>query len=230
MKNHGLTTDVKIQGRSLIRDNAWNTLCLPFDVNSFEGTPLENAKVNTLSSSSFDDITGTLTLNFGTATSIEAGKPYLIKWTTPGKAIKDPIFLDVTINSQVKNIKTDAVTFCGTFDPVQLKTNDRTMLYIGDYDMLYYPTEDVDVNSFRAYFKLADGITAGDPIDPQSGFVHAFQLNFGDESETSGIENAQWTMDNGQSESWFDLSGRKLSGKPTQKGVYIKNGRKVVIE
>jgi hypothetical protein len=28
----------------------------------------------------------------------------------------------------------------------------------------------------------------------------------------------------------FDLNGRKLDGKPTQKGIYIKNGRKLVIK
>ena len=30
-------------------------------------------------------------------------------------------------------------------------------------------------------------------------------------------------------ESWYDLNGRKLSGKPSQKGIYINNGRKIVI-
>ncbi len=30
--------------------------------------------------------------------------------------------------------------------------------------------------------------------------------------------------------SWFDLSGRKLTGKPTQPGIYINGGRKVVIK
>ena len=29
---------------------------------------------------------------------------------------------------------------------------------------------------------------------------------------------------------WYDLNGRKLNGKPAQKGVYIKNGRKVVVK
>ena len=28
---------------------------------------------------------------------------------------------------------------------------------------------------------------------------------------------------------WYDLNGRKLNGKPAQKGIYIKNGRKVVV-
>jgi hypothetical protein len=29
---------------------------------------------------------------------------------------------------------------------------------------------------------------------------------------------------------WYDLSGRKLEGKPTQQGIYICNGKKVVIK
>ena len=29
---------------------------------------------------------------------------------------------------------------------------------------------------------------------------------------------------------WYDLNGRRLQGKPSQKGVYIKNGKKIVIK
>ena len=29
---------------------------------------------------------------------------------------------------------------------------------------------------------------------------------------------------------WFSLDGSKLSGKPTEKGVYINNGKKVVVK
>ena len=29
---------------------------------------------------------------------------------------------------------------------------------------------------------------------------------------------------------WYDLSGRPLNGEPTQAGVYVKNGKKVVIK
>ena len=32
------------------------------------------------------------------------------------------------------------------------------------------------------------------------------------------------------SDAWYDMSGRKLDGKPTTKGLYINNGRKVVIK
>lgn len=33
-------------------------------------------------------------------------------------------------------------------------------------------------------------------------------------------------MDN---EPWYDLSGRRLSGKPNKKGVYIREGKKYLI-
>jgi hypothetical protein len=31
------------------------------------------------------------------------------------------------------------------------------------------------------------------------------------------------------SEKWYDLNGRQLQEKPTQKGVYLNGGRKVVV-
>jgi len=29
---------------------------------------------------------------------------------------------------------------------------------------------------------------------------------------------------------WYTLDGKRLSGKPTQKGLYVRNGRKVVVK
>ena len=43
---------------------------------------------------------------------------------------------------------------------------------------------------------------------------------------TTSIHNSQFTIDNGD---WYDLNGRKIA-KPTKKGVYIKDGKKVVIK
>ena len=67
-----------LSGRTLYKDGNWNTLCLPFDL-VLEGSPLEGARVKTLTSTAYAD--GTLTLNFSDdLTSIEAGKPYIVKW------------------------------------------------------------------------------------------------------------------------------------------------------
>ena len=56
--------------------------------------------------------------------------------------------------------------------------------------------------------------------------TRSISIVFGD--GTTGIEaidNGQLTIDN-----WYDLNGRRLQGKPTKKGVYIQNGKKVVIK
>ena len=54
----------------------------------------------------------------------------------------------------------------------------------------------------------------------------------GSNGETTGIgtinaKTGEMTFD---SEAWYTLDGVRLSGKPTKKGLYINNGRKVVIE
>ena len=50
------------------------------------------------------------------------------------------------------------------------------------------------------------------------------------ELDGSGIDAP--LMDNGQStmESYYTLDGRKVEGAPTKNGVYITNGRKVVVK
>ena len=80
--NDGLTSTVTLSGRTLYCDGDWNTLCLPFAVSNFTGTPLEGATVKELLPTSNLDNTGKLTLNFSDdLTAIEAGKPYIVKWT-----------------------------------------------------------------------------------------------------------------------------------------------------
>ena len=44
---------------------------------------------------------------------------------------------------------------------------------------------------------------------------------------TTGIDNLN--VNDNENGEWYDLNGRKLNGKPAQKGIYIKNGRKVVV-
>ena len=57
---------------------------------------------------------------------------------------------------------------------------------------------------------------------------YAPQMSFYDgEEETTDIRPANATSLNG--ENWYDLQGRKLDGKPEQRGVYVVNGKKIVI-
>ena len=121
-------------------------------------------------------------------------------------------------------VETDYVNFAGSFSPISLAANDKTVLYLGDDNTLYYPNADMTVGSCRAVFLLNDLSTD----DPVSG-ARAFVLNFGEES-TDIVSISKVSGKEGVVFGWFTLDGRRLSSKPTEKGVYINNGHKVVIK
>ena len=216
---------VTLFDRWIYKDGNWNTLCLPFSLTETQlaASPIAGGDIRTLSSATFSD--GTLTLNFtdkGAVKSITAGTPYIVKWDE-GDPVCDLKFSDVTINYTYHPVETAAVTFSGNFNPVGCSAGDNTMLFLGADNKLYYPSSTMTIGAFRAYFQL-NGIEASDP----TATIRAFVLNFGDEtvSEVNEIKGVKEVKDN----SWFDLSGRRLQGKPTTKGVYINNGKAVVIK
>ena len=240
----------KLNGRTLYKTGDWNTLCLPFSVIdndpndelTFSGTPLEGAIVKTLESSTLSS-NGTLTMNFSKEdlTSIEAGKAYIVKWNKPAEEdeeaeeyegddseyddIQDPIFSDVTVT-----LYEPANSFQGTFDylflgcfnPYRLTPGDQTELYLGANNTLYFPAEgsNVTIGAFRGYFEKT--IHADAPI-------RFIKLNFGDE-ETGIQEVSQPSTLNSELSTYFSLDGRRLLSQPATPGLYIHNGRKVLIK
>ena len=234
---YGSMADVTLSGRKLYKDGDWNTLCLPFGISASqmgkESNPLYGATIMELDTENeysghrtgYD--AGTLYLYFKDATTISAGKPYIVKWTTAGDDITSPTFSSVTIEGSTPGTVTSndgKVSFKGNFVPVTLDKGDQSNLYLGSGNTLYYPDESgtgKTINAFRGYFHV--NTSAG---------VRAFVLNFGDDETTGivGIEQGTWNMEHSAGTGWYDLSGRKLSGKPTQKGVYIYNGNKRIIK
>jgi hypothetical protein len=222
-----------IHKRILFKDGSWNTLCLPFNY-AVDGDVLNGAEAHTLSSSSFDN--GTLTLNFSARVStLLAGVPYIIKWGESGD-IENPVFAmysTVTLNTTLSPVTTDYVDFVGSYSPVPLDANDRTKLYLGSANTLYYPSSAMTIGPCRAHFVLK-GITAGDKPTEVRAFTLRFiedplteGSNFGD--EFTGIVSVTTDSKDFKASGWFTLDGRRLSDKPTQRGVYINGGKQVVV-
>ena len=76
------------------------------------------------------------------------------------------------------------------------------------------------MKAFRAYFELEDILSLSS--DASSNISMIFD-------ETTGINNAAVSAVDERS-GYFTLDGRKLSGVPSKKGVYIVNGQKIVIK
>ena len=227
--------NVTLSGRTLYKDGKWNTLCLPFSLTAeqiaahaaFAGATLKT--LDTTQQNGFDTTNGTLYLGFKTATEIEAGVPYLVKWTS-GDNIVSPVFESVTISdaeAQTVESKTaglEKVQMVGTYSPVSVTANDKSILFLSDANTLYYSSIDRQLHSCRAYFSVPY-------INGNAGAeARAFVLNFDDE-EATGISLTPGSSTEGEgSDCWYTIDGRKLSSKPSQRGMYINKGKVILVK
>jgi len=232
---NGNTRNVVLSGRTLIKDGKWNTLCLPFNFSAeqiaahkdFAGAKL--MELNTNGKNGFYTTDGTLYLAFKEATAIVAGVPYLVKWDAVGDDFTSPVFSGVTIDAKASTTVSDAdtglqeVQMVGCYSPVSVVADDKSILFLGDNNTLYYSTENRNIRSCRAYFSV--------PYLKQNpgAKTRAFRLNFGGE-EVTGILEVSADSKEMTDDAWYSLDGVRLSGKPTQRGIYINNGNKVVIQ
>ena len=233
--------DVTLNGRTLLKNDSWNTLCLPFSMTSTEiaASPLADAIIKELDNSTTGtslSTDGTLTLKFTTATAIEAGKPYIVKWTTTGDNITDPVFSGFTIDNSAEaqanmtvTSNDEKVKFVGQWSPFSIGDT-STGTYDGDINEILYVASGNKIGysasaprtlkSFRAHFWVQpNGTSAG---------ARTINLDFGD-GETTSITLVNADRENDAS-GIYTLDGRKLSDVPTQKGVYIVNGKKIVVK
>jgi hypothetical protein len=214
--NEGELADVKLSGRTLYKDGSWNSMCLPFDL-TIAGSPLDGATVKVLDTSTTTFESNTFTVHFTDApATIYAGTPFVVKWAS-GSNISDPVFTGVTIEDAATTVSFSGGTFIGTYSPVTLTKGDMSQQYFGSDDKLYWPNADnIVLKSFRAYFDLDGVITSAPNV----------VIDFGEGA--TAIENV--SISNEANETWYTIDGRKLDSKPTQKGVYIVNGRKQIVK
>ena len=63
----------------------------------------------------------------------------------------------------------------------------------------------------------------------QQGSQPMLKIFVPDSGISTGIDNGQRSKGFGQRDGWYTIDGRKLSGKPAKKGIYINNGNKVIL-
>ena len=250
--NHadGTVYNVLLNGRTLYADGDWNTLCLPFNVEGedlpsgvtfmqldVDGTYDADGKASDTGTNrtGFDSTTGTLNLYFKNALTsqginISAGTPFLVKWDKPGTDITDLILQDMTlVDDEPAPVasKDGSVEFVGTYSTVDIFSADNNNIYLGSNNNLYYPWAEnmtsFNINAFRAYFHL-NGLTAGE--------VATTRMVFGESEQTGIKDNNRETITNAR---YFDLQGRPVYNNreqiaPLKKGLYIVNGKKIVMK
>ena len=103
------------------------------------------------------------------------------------------------------------------------------VLWNPDTDVYNYILQQGQFNKANGGYLKANRAYLTTPYDVTAQDARALTIVF-EESETTGInsiENGKLTMENG---AWYTLGGQKLNGKPATKGIYIINGKKVVVK
>ena len=200
--------DVAVRLNRTLTSDHWNTFAVPFDI---EAESLKDAQIAKFTG----NMEGSTMIFESGQTRIEAGTPYLVKWN-----MKNPTYESVTLKAAKAQTVSSAdkrYSFVATYSPATLAL-DKTERYLGSDGNLYYPTgSDGQANhlkGLRAYYRVPATATA--------------KIAFS--GETTGI-----TLPKEQSQPCrfkvYNLNGQylgsSLNGLP--KGLYIVNGRKVVI-
>ena len=97
-----------------------------------------------------------------------------------------------------------------------VKNDDEASTYVlyGDKFLWVWADEGIPTNHWILRIRFKESVY----------MTRSLSIGYGDEDTTS-IDEVRWQMADGE---WYDLQGRRLDSKPTQKGIYIHNGRKVV--
>ena len=187
----------------------------------------------------FNAETGELSIYFIPSSTMYPGAPYLIKWSKPDgyvaydgtnaatcSDIVSPTFNGVTIDKTMNDVVSadGNLTFRGTYDNRYFPVANSSIYFMGMNNTIYYPGPTAVVGPERAYFELSD----------PTAHVKGYAFNFG-EDDVTAIAGAQTSNLNGQSsivngQSVYDLQGRKINAQLTKPGIYIVNGKKVLVK
>lgn len=203
----------------------WNTFCVPFALTQaqLEEAYGSGAVAKYLSGVTTDGAAATLHFAPETNGGIEANKAYLLYLAAD--VTKAKTFSGVTLEPAGKCTTTvradngDDYTFQGILKPTTLTTN-GTQYFLnsaGTYFVL--PSNSTSaMKATRAY------ITVPTPSGSAQGRQYSFDFN----GTTTGIDNVNISgLEDGSA--WYTISGIRVN-RPAAKGVYIHNGRKVIVK
>lgn len=206
--------NVDVQLERTLSPEYWNTFCVPFTISAdvIKEKFGEGTQVCT-----FGSMEGTV-MNFAHSTSIEAGKPYIVK---PTKEVVNPSFTGVNIEAvAAKQVGANGYFMQGIYSVKTDLTTDGTNLFLGDGNKFYKPlgTTTAKMKGMRAYF-----------IVPQGTNFAALRANI--DGATTAIDELTTVVEQPTDNRIYNLQGQFVGTSfEGLHGVYVQNGKKVLVK
>lgn len=205
--------DVDVQLKRSLTPAQWNTFCVPFTISKDVIT--EKFGAGTLVYT-FGSMNGNV-MNFKASTTIEAGKPYIVK---PTKEVVDPTFTGVNIvaSDPVKSGE-NGFFMQGTYGAKTDLLDDGTNLFLGEGNKFYKPAKgSTKMKGMRAFF-----------IVPQGTNFAALRANI--DGATTAIDELTTVVEQPTDNRIYNLQGEFVGTSfEGLHGVYVQNGKKVLVK
>lgn len=206
--------DVDVQLKRSLTPTQWNTFCVPFTISA--DVIAEKFGAGTLVYT-FGSMNGNV-MNFTASTTIEAGKPYIVK---PTKEVVDPTFTGVNIvESDPMKLGADGFFMQGTYGAKTDLATDGTNLFLGDGNKFYKPAgaTTAKMKGMRAFF-----------IVPQGTNLAALRANI--DGATTAIDELATVVEQPTDNRIYNLQGQFVGTSfEGLHGVYVQNGKKVLVK
>lgn len=207
-------SNVDVQLKRSLTPAQWNTFCVPFTISA--DVIAEKFGAGTLVYT-FGSMNGNV-MNFAAATTIEAGKPYIVN---PTNEVVDPTFTGVNIvASDPVKLGADGFFMQGTYGAKTDLTTDGTNLFLGDGNKFYKPsgTTTAKMKGMRAFF-----------IVPQGTNFAALRANI--DGATTSIDELTTVVEQPTDNRIYNLQGQFVGTSfEGLHGVYVQNGKKVLVK
>ncbi len=146
--------------RPLLRNGDYCTLCLPFNLSAAQiadsECPLHGFVIKEFEHS--EDKTDEVDLYLRQVTSIEAGKPYFVRYAgAPTDERLTPLRFNavkIILSTPIVIENEDAAQPQGVFNPFALTGGDNTTFFLSSNNTLYYASANGTMNGFRAYVHI----------------------------------------------------------------------------
>ena len=219
---------------------SWNTLVLPFDITVAQlSQKLGYAIVNVIDPSR-TEVNGTSSTFYGkltmkggngSETKLVANKPILVKTADDIDGIVNFGEQTIVAPADADDLSVDAgkdCKFVGTYTTRTVTKDDEAKIWftLGNYAKWAFIDTDSenswDILPTEAYIDMSEA--AG--VRSMTFIMEELDGS----TTTIGSINADNAASKQNVDGWFTLNGVKLQGAPTEKGIYINNGKKVVIK
>ena len=205
--------DVDVQLKRSLTPTQWNTFCVPFTISA--DVIAEKFGAGTLVYT-FGSMNGNV-MNFAPSTTIEAGKPYIVK---PANTVVNPTFTGVNIEASAP-VKSGENGFYmqGTYGAKTDLLDDGTNLFLGEGNKFYKPAKgSTKMKGMRAYF-----------IVPQGTNLAALRANI--DGATTAIDELTTVVEQPTDNRIYNLQGQFVGTSfEGLHGVYVQNGKKVLVK